>query len=69
MIKAIIKVEIVKYVDNGQRKAYVSWVDHKNKTGTTEGSPSSLHMRELIKRARREKVKIERDTRGWLPGG
>jgi len=69
MIKAITKVEIVKYVDNGQRKAYVYWVDHRNKTGSTEGSPTSLHMKELIKRARREKVAVTRETRGWKPLG
>lgn len=69
MIVTITKVEIVKYVDNGQRKAYVSWIDHKDRPGTTEGSPSSLHMKELIKRARREKVAIQRQTRGWKPKG
>jgi hypothetical protein len=67
MIQRITKVEIIKYRDNGQRKAYVYWVDHKNKAGSTEGAPTNLHMQELIKRARREKVAITRATRGWKP--
>lgn len=61
-IVQITKAQIVKYTDNGQRKAYVSWVDSKGGTGTTEGAPGNLHMQALIARARRENVKVERKT-------
>ncbi len=61
-IVKITKAQIIKYTDSGQRKAYVSWVDSKGEKGTTEGAPKNLHMQALIARARREKVKVERQT-------
>lgn len=62
-IKEITKAYIRTYTDNGQTKAYVEWVDNKGKKGTTEGDPESTHMKALLDRAKREKVKIE--TQKW----
>jgi hypothetical protein len=61
-IEKVTKAEIIKYSDSGQRTAYVYWVDSKGEKGRTEGSPGNLHMKALVARARREKVKVERKT-------
>lgn len=60
-IKEITKVTIREYSDSGQVKAHVEWVDQKGKKGVTEGDPENAHMKALIDRAKREKVKIEKD--------
>jgi hypothetical protein len=61
-IVKVTKAEIIKYSDSGQRTAYVYWVDSRGATGRTEGPPKNLHMKSLVARARREKVKVERKT-------
>jgi hypothetical protein len=53
-ISRITKVYTRHYRDNGQRKAYVEWIDNRGREGRTEGSENSLHMQELIKRGKRE---------------
>jgi hypothetical protein len=62
-IKEITKAYIRTYTDNGQTKAYIEWVDDKGKKGTTEGDPENSHMKALLDRAKREKIKIE--TQKW----
>ena len=59
-IKEITKAYIRTYTDSGQETAYVEWVDDKGKKGRTEGSPDSTHMKALLDRAKREKVKVEK---------
>ncbi len=62
-IKEITKAYIRTYTDSGQVKAYVEWKDDKGKAGTTEGDPENGHMKALLDRAKREKVKVE--TQKW----
>lgn len=57
-IAKITSAEVVTYKDSGQVKAYVTWVDHRGKSGTTEGSPNGAHMQALLARAKREGVTI-----------
>jgi len=45
------------YSDNGQTKAYVEWSDGSR----TEGDPEGIHMQELLRRAVRDGIKIERE--------
>lgn len=59
MITRITKAYIRTYSDNGQTKAYVEWVDHKEQTGRTEGERDGVHMQALLTRAKREGVKVE----------
>jgi hypothetical protein len=47
------------YTDSGQVQANVEWCDEKGKTGRTSGPPSSTHMKALLKRAKREGIKVE----------
>lgn len=58
-IKEITKAYIRTYEDNGQVTAYVEWIDDKGKPGRTEGKPDGAHMKALLDRAKREKVKVE----------
>lgn len=60
----IVAARITKYRDNGQTKAYISW----SNGGTTSGEPTNFHMEALLARAKRDGVKIVRETAGWLPG-
>lgn len=62
-IKEITKAYIRTYSDSGDEKAYVEWVDDKGKKGRTEGKPDNAHMKALLDRAKREKVKVE--TQKW----
>ena len=61
-IKEITKAYIRTYKDSGQVTGYVEWVDHKGKKGRTEGDPKSVHMKALFDRAKREGVKVEKET-------
>lgn len=62
MIATITKAYVRTYTDNGQTKAYVEWVDHRKQTGRTEGEPDNAHMLALLARAKREGVRVERET-------
>lgn len=62
MIARITGAAITSYTDNGQVQARVEWVDGRGKRGSTEGAPKNLHMAALLRRARREKVQIRRQT-------
>lgn len=62
MIARITGASITKYADNGQVQARIEWVDGRGKRGSTEGPPKNLHMAELLRRARREKVRVHRQT-------
>ena len=55
------------YIDNGDVKASVSWIDHRGKRGTMDGSPYNSHMHAMLVRARREGVKVRHEQMGWLP--
>jgi hypothetical protein len=61
-IARITSASITKYRDNGQTKAYVSWVDSKGEPGGTGGDPHNAHMEALLARAKREGVSIHRVT-------
>lgn len=61
MIVKITRAYIRHYSDNGQTVAYVEWIDDKGKSGRTEGKQNGLHIRELLKRARREGLTVERE--------
>lgn len=60
MITKITKTYIRTYSDSGQVTAYVEWIDNRDQTGRTEGREDNTHMRELLKRAEREGVEVER---------
>ena len=73
MFAEITKAYVRHYRDNGQTTAYVEWVDHRGKTGRTEGRACSRagddpteapgpHMQALFERARREGLTIEHET-------
>lgn len=46
------------YRDNGQKAAYVVWEDGSR----TEGTEWSAHMQALIKRGRRDGLKLHREV-------
>lgn len=60
-IDHITKAVIRTYEDNDTTVAYVEWVDDKGKSGRTEGNPENAHMKALLDRAKREKVKVEKE--------
>lgn len=60
-IAKILKAYLRHYSDNDTTVAYVEWVDTTGKKGRTEGPPSNVHMVQLVARARREGVPIERE--------
>jgi hypothetical protein len=62
MISKIVRTYSRHYADNGQVTAYVEWLDHKGRSGRTEGRPDSAHMQALIERAEREGVPVQRET-------
>jgi hypothetical protein len=49
------------YSDNGQRTVYVEWLDDKGHSGRTEGPASSVHMWELLNRAKRGGVIVKHE--------
>ena len=51
----IVAARVTTYPDTGQTKVWIEWSDGSS----TSGSPSSVHMRELIKRAEREGVRVK----------
>jgi hypothetical protein len=57
-IKKITGVENRYYSDSGQTKTYVYWEDTAGATGRTEGDPNSIHIEQLIARARKEGAKL-----------
>ena len=61
-IAEITKAVVRTYSDSGQEKAIISWKDTKGKPGTTEGDPDSTHMKALLARAKREGVKVTKET-------
>lgn len=70
-IAKITKAYVRTYSDNGQSKAYVEWVDTNGEHGRTEGEavmqggrlvPERTHMTALFARARREGVRVRRET-------
>lgn len=72
MIARITKAYIRYYTDNGQKTAYVEWVDHLGKTGRTEGPVKAetgtleqcygIHMGALFARAICHGTPIDRET-------
>lgn len=56
MIAKITRIYTRRSADNGQVTTYVEWVDRRGRTGRTEGSAFSDHMRALISRGEREGV-------------
>lgn len=61
MIKSVTKAYVRTYTDTGQVTAYVEWVDHRGRSGRTEGEPDGTHMQALLARAEREGVKVEKE--------
>jgi hypothetical protein len=61
-ISRITKVYTRHYRDNGQRTAYVEWIDNRGRKGLTEGLENSRHMQALIKRGKRENISIVREV-------
>lgn len=57
-ITRIIDARISHYRDNGQTIAYITWVDQREKAGTTSGDPRNPHMAALLSRAKRDGVEI-----------
>jgi len=51
----IVGARVTTYPDSGQTKVWIDWSDGSS----TSGSPNSVHMEELIRRARREGVKVK----------
>ena len=63
MIAKITKLYTRLYTDNGQRKAYVEWVDTQGHNGRTEGNSfHGAHMAALKARGEREGVKLQHET-------
>lgn len=73
MITTITKAYVRKYSDSGQVTAYVEWIDHKGRTGRTEGGApgtpcpccgakrkATTHMGALFERAERQGIVVER---------
>jgi hypothetical protein len=54
MIARITKTYTRRYSDNGMVRTYVEWVDHKGRSGCTEGTRDNDHMHALLKRGARE---------------
>jgi len=50
------------YSDSGQRTAYVEWIDSCGNKGRTEGPPNGTHMKALMDRARREGLRVKRES-------
>lgn len=68
MIKQITRAYVRTYSDNGQKVAYVEWVDRKGQTGRTEQTlphcehrQLGTHMTALFDRAKREGLTVERE--------
>ena len=59
-IRKITKASVITYSNIGQTKVYVDWIDTAGQKGQTQGVIENAHMQELLKRAKREKVRIER---------
>lgn len=51
----IVAARVTTYPDSGQTKVWIEWSDGSS----TSGPPDSLHMEELIKRAKREGVRVK----------
>jgi hypothetical protein len=51
----IVAARVTTYPDSGQTRVWISWSDGSS----TSGSPSSIHMEELIKRAKREGIRVK----------
>ena len=68
-IARITSARIVHYVDNGETRAYIGWVDSRGRTGETSGHADSAHMQALLARARREGIRVKKEQAGWLPNG
>jgi hypothetical protein len=62
MIKKITRAVIRTYSDSGQHRAVVSFVDAHGHYQKTEGKPNGLHMLQLMRRAEREGVRVEREV-------
>jgi hypothetical protein len=62
MIVKVTAAYVRKYSDSGQITAYVEWVDERGQSCRTEGKPHGLHMAELFRRAKREKVVARSET-------
>lgn len=52
---SIVAARVTTYPDTGQTKVWIDW----NDGSSTSGSPSSVHMQALIKRAEREGVRVK----------
>jgi hypothetical protein len=71
MIAKITDAYVRHYSDNGQTTAYVEWIDHRGRTGRTEGAVKAKrgtlaqvygeHMGALIARAICHGVEIRRE--------
>jgi len=51
----IVAARVTTYPDSGQTKVWIDWSDGSS----ISGSPSSIHMQELIRRAEREGVRVK----------
>ena len=67
-IKTITRIYTRQFSDTGQAMAYVEWIDHKGRNGTTEGParhynlvPIGTHMQALFDRALRQGLTIGRE--------
>ena len=51
----IVAARVTTYPDSGQTKVWIDWSDGSS----TSGSPSSVHMQQLVKRAERDGVRVK----------
>lgn len=62
MIAKITSAYIRTYTDNGQRTAYVEWIDESGDIGRTEGCETNPHMIALMTRARCDGIAVTRQA-------
>jgi hypothetical protein len=61
-IAKIVAAGVRHYSDNGQTRAWVTWVDSRGRKGETGGDPGSAHMQALLARAKREGAPFVKET-------
>src|SRR5262245_29234799 len=60
MINKITRAAIRVYSDTAQHKALIWYINNHGHYGKLEGKPNSLHMLQLLRRAQKECVTLER---------
>lgn len=67
-IARIISVTDVHYGDSGQDQVIIEFVDSKGEHGTIFAATDGAHANALIARAKREGIRVKRDTIGAVMG-